>query len=354
MSLNFLISCIGQLSIADLKVVRSAVWEARTQWRNIGIELNLIVTDLDAIKDGNSDSSSCLTEMLTLWLKQVDPPPSWSALVIALKQPTIGELRLAQQVEDKYIGTDSTDISSEVAKFSFPLITKVAPNEQAREELEHRLRVESEDIMQKFRILRNKLFDSIEEQNISVDKLVEYIEEEISDALQQQTINSEPSTLKDVKQFIKKNSSFYDYQLIKYMIELTGTDKDKDRLEQYERAFSVYAKRRVYECPSIFSTSDNTRSEFHVKLDSIYDECKLEELKKKFQYRLCSILGISVYVCLLKTVETGCFLASFTVPSYIERIVFPLSAEQEKALWELGIVQLVCGDYCFPRRKDQV
>ena len=348
----------GPLTISDLKIVRAAVWEARTQWMNIGIELNLIKTDLDAIKvtiqGGNP--GDCLTEMLTLWLKQVNPSPTWRVLVTALKQPTVGLQHLGEQIEKMHIGAkDSNGLSAEVAKLSFPHINEVIPDERAREELEHRLRMESKDIMQEFHILRNKLFDSIEEQKIAVDKLVEYLEDELSNCLPQRDIDSEPMTLKEVKQLIKRNSSFYDYQLIKYMIKLTGIEKDKDQLEQYEEAFSAYAKRRVYECPSVFHTApdDHTKSELHVKLDSMYDKCKLEELKD-FQYRLWSVLKISVYVCRLKSIKKGCFLLTFLIPHNVGEVVFPLSIEQEKALVELGIHQLICGSYRFPRTQDQV
>ena len=94
--------CTGQLAIADLKTVRAAVWEARTEWMNIGIELNIAKTDLDAIK-GAGDPGVCLTEMLTLWLKLVDPLPTWSALISALKQPPIGCQQLAEQIETKHV-----------------------------------------------------------------------------------------------------------------------------------------------------------------------------------------------------------------------------------------------------------
>ena len=216
--------------------------------------------------------------------------------------------------------------------------------------------METKDIMQDFHVLRNKLFDSIEEQKITVDKLVEYLEDEVSlsDYLPQRDINSKPPTLKEVKQIIKQNTSFYDYQLIKYMIKLTGRDKDIERLEKYEKAFSAYAERRVYECPSVFSTSDDhTKSELHVKLDSMYDKCKLEELND-FKCRLWSILKVSVYVCCLKSVERGCFLLTFFIPHRLQDAVFPLSAEQENDLLELGVHKLTCGRYQFPRLNVQV
>jgi hypothetical protein len=343
------------LAIADLRIVRAAVWEARTQWMNIGIELNILKTDLDAINQRGSPGD-CLTEMLSLWLKQVNPLPTWTTLTTALRQPTVGHEQLAEQIESKHniiiSAKESFGLFAEVAKLSFPHIKEMAPDERSREELEYRLRMETKDIMQDFYVLRNKMFDSIEEQKIAVDKLVEYLEDVLSDCLPQSS-EFEPLTLKGVKQIIKQNSSFYDYQLIKYMIKLTGRVEDKDRLEQYEKAFSAYAKRRVIECPSVFSTSDDTKSELHVKLDSMYDKCKLEELKD-LQYRLWSILKISVYVCRLKSIEKGCFLLIFFIPHHLQHVVFPLSAEQENALFELGVRKLTCGRYQFPRLNLQV
>ena len=46
--------------------------------------------------------------MLTLWLKRVNPPPKWSAMVEALKKPAIGFEDLAEQVERSVL-SDATD-----------------------------------------------------------------------------------------------------------------------------------------------------------------------------------------------------------------------------------------------------
>ena len=71
---------------------------------DIGIELDLSMSDLAAIEAAHrSDIGRCFVEMLTLWLKQVDPSPTWSALVAALQDPIIGYGDLAEQVESKYV-----------------------------------------------------------------------------------------------------------------------------------------------------------------------------------------------------------------------------------------------------------
>ena len=51
----------------------------------------------------HSDFSISLCEMLVLWLKTaVDPPPTWEAVVTALRSPSVNEKYMAEQLESKY------------------------------------------------------------------------------------------------------------------------------------------------------------------------------------------------------------------------------------------------------------
>lgn len=88
---------------SDVKEVRGAIYEARAKWYDTGIELGTIGT-LDAIKEScPNDAGDCLTQMCKIWLKGINPPPSWAALASALESPPVGEEYLAQQLKNKYI-----------------------------------------------------------------------------------------------------------------------------------------------------------------------------------------------------------------------------------------------------------
>ena len=98
-----------RLTINNLRDVRDAIWDARLDWQDIGIELGLNMTDLDVIEEncrGNVDK--CFSKMLTLWLRGVDPHPTWSAMVAALKKPAVGLGELAEQVENKFLRQSSS------------------------------------------------------------------------------------------------------------------------------------------------------------------------------------------------------------------------------------------------------
>ena len=324
---------------------------------DIGIELSLNKSDLDALEGTNGgDVGKCFTETISLWLNKTDPLPSLCALVAALKEPAVGLEHLADQLEKKWreknAAKSETFISdAETDQISFPHISKVAPDEETRQLLEGRLREESLDIMQDFQVVINKFFDTLEDQDYPVKRLKRYLAGSIKNKQEQL------ETMEEIQAFIKCRSSFFDHRLVKYMITMAGSDEDKERLQKYEQAFLCYAKRRIYECPSKFKaicTPDDI--EMHVKLDSEYDECKLEELQG-FQNRLSSVLQINVYYCLLSEVKEGCFELTFSIPQHVQEATFPLSSEQLVELEQLKVLYIACGDYkqlIAPRPPESV
>ena len=72
------------------------------KWEEIGISLQLESGLLEIIKKDNpNDCRACLREMLKEWMKQIDPPPSWSAIIKAVKD--CGYRPLARTLRNKYL-----------------------------------------------------------------------------------------------------------------------------------------------------------------------------------------------------------------------------------------------------------
>ena len=91
---------VESLTLDDLKVVQHSMWDARTKWFNLGLQLNVKPTSLVAIQQNNKEhTDACMNEMLIMWLNQSNPPPTWSSLVAALKQSTVGLGQLADSIE---------------------------------------------------------------------------------------------------------------------------------------------------------------------------------------------------------------------------------------------------------------
>ena len=79
-----------QLSIGNLRDVLNHVYDARSKWREIGVQLRINAGTLEAIKkDHQGDCYECLEKLLRVWLRGNDPSPSWKALADALKAPPV-------------------------------------------------------------------------------------------------------------------------------------------------------------------------------------------------------------------------------------------------------------------------
>ncbi len=93
----------GYLTIADSRVVREALYGIRHKWHSLGVELDCSIDKLDSIKDKNHGKfDQCLDQMLVLWLRRSSPRPTWEGLILALKEPTVGEEGLSIEIAGKY------------------------------------------------------------------------------------------------------------------------------------------------------------------------------------------------------------------------------------------------------------
>ena len=84
----------------DLKDLMIGLYcKVANKWRVIGVHLR--ISDLDSIETKHhGDSHSCLLEMLDAWLKRVDSPPTWSAIIEAVE--FLGEEQLGRELREKY------------------------------------------------------------------------------------------------------------------------------------------------------------------------------------------------------------------------------------------------------------
>ena len=101
-----------QLSVNDLHVVTEELNGTRAKWYDIGLQLRMSVGTLDAIKEQYDDPSHCLRETLKKWLKTCPSPPTWKNIVNALRCSTVGEVRLATDLEQKYCSTQDSSITA--------------------------------------------------------------------------------------------------------------------------------------------------------------------------------------------------------------------------------------------------
>ena len=252
-----------------------------------------------------------------------------------------------------------TDSLTTPSTSSFPYLKVSGLTPEQQEGLRIRLCVEAEDMMHKFWHLHSRVYKSLCEQNVAVGRLVAHLlslhafdpvyKDSQKPALQtflQDLQNG--GNIEEVLFIIRDCISFFNYHLIEHIVDGLGTDQDRVELQNYEREFDEYSKRRVYECPPVYGAkSDAEHVDLLVKVDSVYEKFTVEELRK-FQYRLSRILHVTPQSVLrLCRVEEGCVQLIFQVPLFVQQEIFPLSKEQESDLAAEGVIRLICGDYQF-------
>ena len=85
-----------------LKELQKELRSKAADWEDIGIQLSIDDGQLEQLRSDNHDvSKACLRGMLRLWLKRVDPAPSWSAIAEAIG--VVGDEQLADHLRSAHV-----------------------------------------------------------------------------------------------------------------------------------------------------------------------------------------------------------------------------------------------------------
>jgi len=60
--------------------------------------LQIRIEKLDCIKLEHQETQSCMVAMVSTWLQELDPQPTWDALIQALHSCVVGEDQVAQKL----------------------------------------------------------------------------------------------------------------------------------------------------------------------------------------------------------------------------------------------------------------
>ena len=96
------------ITVADLKKVYKTTFEARNEWRNILLELEVSSATIRSIGVRyHDDPKDCYREGLSEWLEGGER--SWGDLVEALSSTTVGHSGIAMAIERDYIQSAGAD-----------------------------------------------------------------------------------------------------------------------------------------------------------------------------------------------------------------------------------------------------
>ena len=75
--------------------------KALDKWERIGLSLGIELHHLKSFsRQQQQDPILCYSEVFTVWQKKADPPFTWATIVDTLKDPIVGEVKLAAEIEE--------------------------------------------------------------------------------------------------------------------------------------------------------------------------------------------------------------------------------------------------------------
>lgn len=101
------------LNTDDLGIIYEELFDIRAKSYNLGLQLRVPVGTLDSITKQYPDHSDQLRETLKVWLKMA-AQQKWQTIVEILRSRTVGELKLASDIQIKYCHGTSGEADGQV------------------------------------------------------------------------------------------------------------------------------------------------------------------------------------------------------------------------------------------------
>lgn len=203
---------------------------------------------------------------------------------------------------------------------------------------------ETNDLKAKFVTLVFQLQKKLEKANVphsDVINILSCMDIKFKDVLK------DSKTLADIFSAMNRYWSFYDYILIKLIINNVGDTAMKDSLKVYIDCIRKYCKNRLSDCPlNSFGDDENRPSEqVIIKIDEDLKNLNVREMSK-LRNEIIKHIGIK-YVRLL-SVDEGCVRLTLRSLPLVSDTEFRLSSEQQRLLHSLNVLNIeVCGIKIF-------
>ena len=214
---------------------------------------------------------------------------------------------------------------------------------------------ETRDIQGEFNSLFTKVHIFLENKEINVDTFVLFLEN-VPGYGGKSLFDAETSDLREamnltcVFRIVRKHCSWFNHLFLNDIIKTycEGNKQLEKAYRDYCNQLQRYCKHRVKMCPlkNGFGFRGKKEKKMVVKVDREWEVIQIQQLEEVV-FSIARILKVRRELLKLVCAENGCVLLTLLVPSYILDALFPLTTEQEKAMREMGVLDLHCGTYHF-------
>ena len=222
-------------------------------------------------------------------------------------------------------------------KPSFEVTNPVVQFSDLEEDDLEDLRAQIQKLTEKIKLEFDKFIDEVfvsfrDSQKVDHDRLVLIL---ISrEKLFKEDELAEVKCILDIFKIIRPYCSYFNYDLIETLVQVSGLPQAKSCLKKYVQAFSAYCK--AMPCVEKLCGNEDAKSK-RVKLNFKlnFDRQQLKpDAVRSIKYKIADHLGVKPSALYLCKIDDGCISLEFLVPTFIVEQLFPLKDAQKIALYQ--------------------
>lgn len=204
-------------------------------------------------------------------------------------------------------------------------------------------------MQRKFGLLVTKTLESLEEQEVSARRLARTLLAlgAYKPVLKKEKLLLEDHeerlyqvrSISDIYRIARPYMSFFNPELMDYIIKAHGTSADHEQLELYMSELKTFCQNILVPPRVNLGQRESIESRGIIKIKLNLKDRSLKRIRN-VKSAIAKILGVSEVTLYLESVEDGCTELIFLVPAFIIQNEFPLLKEQYESLCSLDALTL--------------
>ena len=233
--------------------------------------------------------------------------------------------------------------SSDALPISNPIIPFEELSKDQCEDLLAHMHKLTKDINSKFKKLLIKVYESLKARSVDHLSIVLTLTEDDVMIFDQNDKLDEAKDMFDVFKAIHPHCSYFNYDLLKRLVDVHGSPEDKTHFEKYLQSFTNYCQ--AMPCAEeVCGNGDSGSNQIKLKFKINFDRERLKpNVLRGVKCNIANHLKIPPSALYLKSIGEGCVLLEFLLPSFLFGHIFPLSDKQKTALYnEVKVITIHC------------
>ena len=208
-------------------------------------------------------------------------------------------------------------------------------NKEKAEKLKQSMLVDSQKILHEYGNLIRKVYTILSSRNVDYEevKMVTLFMKQLSSSLDMPEVEQSRSLISLMTSF-HRYTSWFNYELIKIIAQDFGGEDGKAAIDNYEDLLKQFMSKNIFEFPQFMGnqTLPSSFHEFTLKIEEKYEHATLQDLAL-IKAKAVQLIDIEPHRLLLKSVEQGCILTTWWIPSqYVTHVTHKLTTQNLSAL----------------------